>query len=161
MIRVLVNPASKQGAMLPIPRDLWVPLSTGGTGKIDGAYSYGRASAAIATVQRNFGVHIDDYAWIGLKGLVQLHDQLGGVVGYVGNPVLDGFYPNDSHVTYPYGHKRGALPRGCGQKRTPAAVRRRDCWTRRSRLRAARRKVVRSVAWGECPRGSGDRAAAL
>ncbi|MEO6797881.1 MAG: LCP family protein [Candidatus Dormibacter sp.] len=109
MILVRVNPASKQVTMLSIPRDLWVPLSTGGTGKIDGAYSYGRASAAIATVQRNFGVHIDDYAWIGLKGLIRLIDQLGGVDVYVGNPVLDDFYPNDIDVTYLYGYTRVAV----------------------------------------------------
>ncbi|MDQ6882616.1 MAG: LCP family protein [Candidatus Dormibacteraeota bacterium] len=109
MILVRVNPASKQVTMLSIPRDLWVPLSTGGRGKIDGAYSYGRASAAIATVQRNFGVHIDDYAWIGLKGLIRLIDQLGGVDVYVSNPVLDDFYPNDIDVTYIYGYTRVAV----------------------------------------------------
>ena len=40
MILVRVDPAAGR-TMLSIPRDLWVPLSTGGTAKIDGAYSYG------------------------------------------------------------------------------------------------------------------------
>ncbi|HEY8854071.1 MAG TPA: LCP family protein, partial [Candidatus Dormibacteraeota bacterium] len=65
MIIVRFNPGSKKVTMLSIPRDLWVPLSTGGTGKIDGAYSYGGASAAIATVENNFGIQIDAYIWIG------------------------------------------------------------------------------------------------
>jgi len=114
MILVRVNPASKQVTMLSIPRDLWVPLSLGYSGKIDGAYAGDRnhpggPAQAIATVQRNFGVHIDDYAWIGLKGLIRLIDQLGGVDVYVSNPVLDDFYPNDIDVTYLYGYTRVAV----------------------------------------------------
>ena len=109
MILVRVDPASKHVVMESIPRDLWVPLSTGGSGKIDGAYSYGGAAAAIATVERNFHVHIDEYAWIGLKGLIKLIDQLGGVDVTVTNPVLDDFYPNDIDVKNPYGYERVAV----------------------------------------------------
>ena len=54
MILVRVEPATKHVTMLSIPRDLWVPLSTGGSAKIDAAYAYGGAAAAIATVERNF-----------------------------------------------------------------------------------------------------------
>src|SRR3989442_12412982 len=70
MILVRVEPAAKHVTMLPIPRDLWVPLSPGGSAKIDAAYSNGGAAAAIATVQRNFHVRIDEYAWVWLKGLI-------------------------------------------------------------------------------------------
>ena len=109
MILVRVEPATKHVTMLSIPRDLWVPMSTGGSAKIDAAYSYGGAAAAIATVQRNFHVHIDEYAWIGLKGLIKLIDRLGGVDLFVTNPVLDDFYPNDIDVKYIYGYKRVAV----------------------------------------------------
>jgi anionic cell wall polymer biosynthesis LytR-Cps2A-Psr (LCP) family protein len=74
MIIVRFNPGSKKVVMLSIPRDLYVPLSTGGTAKIDGAYSYGGAGAAIATVENNFGIHIDAYIWIGLAGLINVND---------------------------------------------------------------------------------------
>ena len=50
MILVRVVPSTKEVTMLSIPRDLYVHLSTGGYGKIDGAYSYGGAGAAVATV---------------------------------------------------------------------------------------------------------------
>ena len=109
MILVRVDPASKHVTMLSIPRDLWVPLSTGGSAKIDAAYAYGGAAAAIATVERNFHVHIDEYAWVGLTGLIKLIDLLGGVDVFVTNPVLDDFYPNDINVTYLYGYKRVAV----------------------------------------------------
>jgi LCP family protein required for cell wall assembly len=111
MILVRIDPAAKTVTMLSIPRDLWVPLSTGGTAKIDGAYSYGGAAASIATVQRNFGVHIDEYVWIGLKGLIQLIDALGGVDVVASNPVLDDYYPNDISG-YPYDYKRVAVLSG-------------------------------------------------
>jgi LCP family protein required for cell wall assembly len=109
MILVRVEPATHKVTMLSIPRDLWVPLSTGGSAKIDAAYSYGGAAAAIATVERNFHVHVDEYAWIGLKGLIKLIDLLGGVDLVVTNPVLDDFYPDDIDVTYIYGFKRVAV----------------------------------------------------
>ena len=109
MILVRVDPQSRHVAMLSIPRDLWLPLSSGGSGKIDWAYSNGGPSAAMATVERNFHVHIDEYAWIGLKGLIKLIDQLGGIDVLVTNPVLDDFYPDDIGGGYAFGAKRVAV----------------------------------------------------
>ena len=86
-----------------------MPLSTGTTEKIDGAYSHGKAAAALATVEKNFHVHIDDYAWVGLKGLIKLIDQVGGVDLIVSNPVLDDYYPSDINTKYPYGYQRVAV----------------------------------------------------
>jgi LCP family protein required for cell wall assembly len=106
MILCRVDPAAKKVTMLSIPRDLYVPLSTGGTDKIDKAYSYGGAQASIATVQRNFGVHVDYYAWIGLEGLVKLIDDVGGIDVVASNPVLDDYYPADLTSTNPFNFHR-------------------------------------------------------
>ena len=112
MIIVRFNPGSKKVTMLSIPRDLWVPLSTGGTGKIDGAYSYGGASAAIATVENNFGIQIDAYIWIGLAGLVDVIDQIGGIDVVTTAPVFDDFYPHDIGPGDPYQYLRVAVLAG-------------------------------------------------
>src|SRR5438445_4240883 len=109
MILVRVEPATRHVTMLSIPRDLWVPLSTGGSAKIDAAYAYGGPAAAIATVERNFHVHIDEYAWVGLKGLIKLIDLLGGVDLLITNPVLDDAYPDDINGGYLYGYKTVAV----------------------------------------------------
>jgi LCP family protein required for cell wall assembly len=109
MILVRIRPAAKTVTMLSIPRDLYVPLSTGGMGKIDGAYSYGGAGAAIATVEQNFGVHVDDYIWVGLLGLIKVIDAIGGIDVVTSNPVLDDFYPQDVFSNSPYGYQRVAV----------------------------------------------------
>jgi LCP family protein required for cell wall assembly len=112
MILVRVNPATKQVVMISIPRDLYVPMSVGWSGKIDGAYSYGGAGAAIATVQQNFGVHIDEYIWVGLLGLIHVIDAIGGIDVVTSNPVLDDYYPNDVDGGNPYDMRRIAVLAG-------------------------------------------------
>jgi len=112
MILVRVLPATKQVIMLSIPRDLYVPFWTGGSGKIDGAYSYGQAGGAVATVERDFGVHVDEYIWIGLLGLVKLIDALGGVDVVTSNPVIDDYYPSDILSSWPYDYQRVAVLAG-------------------------------------------------
>src|SRR2546427_3870426 len=121
MILVRVEPATKHVTMLSIPRDLWVPLSTGERAKIDAAYAIGGAAAAIATGERNFHVDIDGYAWGGLKGLIKLIDRLGGVGLLVSNPGLDDAYPDDLDSGFLYGCKRVAvLPGPPHLDRSPA-----------------------------------------
>ncbi len=108
MILVRVDPGTRQATMLSIPRDLWVQIPGQGSGKISWAYQLGGAPAAIAAVESNFQVHIDDYAWIGLNGLVKVIDQLGGVDVVITNPVMDDFYPSDLSGD-PYGYQRVAV----------------------------------------------------
>jgi LCP family protein required for cell wall assembly len=112
MILVRVIPSSKQVIMLSIPRDLYVPFWRGGSGKIDGAYSYGQAGGAIATVQQDFGVHVNDYIWIGLLGLIKLIDAIGGIDVVTSNPVIDDYYPQDLFTKDPYEYARVAVLAG-------------------------------------------------
>src|SRR6059058_4132691 len=110
MILMRIDPTAKQATMLSIPRDLWVPIPDQGTGKISTAYQLGGAQAAVAAVESNFKVHVDDYVWIGLNGLVHLINKLGGVDLQVTNPVMDDFYPADLNSgDDPYGYYRVAV----------------------------------------------------
>jgi polyisoprenyl-teichoic acid--peptidoglycan teichoic acid transferase len=109
MILVRVVPSSKSVTMLSIPRDLWAPLATGGSGKMDWAYSYGGARAAIATVENDFGVHINDYIWVGLLGLIRVIDAIGGIDIVTSNPVLDDYYPLDINSSTMWGYQRIAV----------------------------------------------------
>jgi LCP family protein required for cell wall assembly len=109
MILVRVDPAANKVAMLSIPRDLWVDLSTGGKGKIDEAYEHGGPDSAIQTVENNFHVQINEWAWIGLTGLVKVVDQVGGIDISPTNAVLDDAYPNDIGTKNPYSLGRVAV----------------------------------------------------
>jgi len=110
MILLRVDPTTQQATMLSIPRDLWVPIPNHGMGKISWGYQYGGAKGAIRVVESNFKVHVDDYVWIGLNGLVKLIDMLGGVNIQVTNPVMDDYYPSDlDSDTSPYGYHRVAV----------------------------------------------------
>jgi LCP family protein required for cell wall assembly len=116
MILVRIEPATKKVTMLSIPRDLYVPFYTPdgsvvGHGKIDQAYEHGMEREAIATVEENFNVRVDEFVWIGLVGLIKLIDLLGGVDVITTYPVLDDLYPEDINTKNPYGlHRLAVLP---------------------------------------------------
>jgi len=109
MILVRVDPKTHAVVMLSIPRDLWVPLASGGSAKIDAAYEQGQSEDAVQTVESNFKVTVNYWAWIGLNGLVGLVDQLGGVDSIAQMPVLDVQYPYDLTGTNPYANQRVAI----------------------------------------------------
>jgi LCP family protein required for cell wall assembly len=98
--------------MISIPRDFWVPIANYGYQKIDVAYEVGGIALARSTVEKLFGVKIDYYAWVGLNGLVQVIDTLGGVDVTVQHPILDEMYPDDLNSTDPYAFFRLYIPAG-------------------------------------------------
>ncbi len=122
MILVRVDPQTNRVAMLSLPRDLWVQLynssgDSAGTNKLDvsftgGTFPSGAAQAAVNTVQTDFHVQINDWAWIGLQGLVNLIDYVGGVDVVVTSPVMDDLYPADVGTQNAYGYQRLAITPG-------------------------------------------------
>ena len=109
-IVVTIDQQTHYVGMLSIPRDLQVSFPSGGEGKMDAAFSYGwqdqggnnatvdaEAGAGLAedTIQQNFGIHIDRYAWVGLTGFVKVIDTAGGVDVDVTHPMVDDDYPDD------------------------------------------------------------------
>jgi LCP family protein required for cell wall assembly len=112
MILISVDPTSPDVSMISIPRDFWVPIASYGYQKIDVAYEVGGIALARSTVERLFGVKIDYYAWVGLNGLVQVIDTLGGVDVTVQHPILDEMYPDDLNSQDPYAFFRLYIPAG-------------------------------------------------
>src|SRR5207237_10587965 len=88
MIIVHVDPDNNSVYMVSIPLDSWVYMSLkGGMHKIDQAFFFGAAShnnfddgvrTARQTIEQDYGITIDRYAWVGLNGFASVVDTIGG-----------------------------------------------------------------------------------
>jgi len=103
---VSIDPVHHQVTLLSIPRDFWIPVPGKGMQKLQLAYRYGGVSLVRETVENDFGITIDHYAWIGLEGFEKVIDVAGGVNVDVTHPVIDDQYPDDLHTSNPYAYKR-------------------------------------------------------
>ena len=108
MMVVHVDPDNNSVYMVSIPRDSWVYVSlNGGMHKIDQAFLFGAAPhnnfddgvrAARQTIEQDYGITIDRYAWVGLSGFASVIDTLGGVDIDVTHPIVDDSYPDDTRA---------------------------------------------------------------
>jgi len=105
-------------SMVSIPRDSWVAVpEVGGMHKIDQAFLLGAqrdqtfeggVRLARLTVEQDYGIAIDRYAWVGLDGFAKVIDTLGGVDVDITHPIVDDTYPDDTNVNSndPYAYTR-------------------------------------------------------
>ncbi|MCX7623428.1 MAG: LCP family protein [Thermomicrobium sp.] len=99
IILARVDPVAESAVLLSIPRDLLVEIPGVGWDRINAAYAYGEASGTtgpallMATIERNFGVHVDAFAQVDFQGFIRLVDLLGGVVVDVPAPIKDDEFP--------------------------------------------------------------------
>ncbi|GHO98449.1 hypothetical protein KSF_084970 [Reticulibacter mediterranei] len=110
VILVTINPQAKYVGMMSIPRDMQVtdPIS-GGHPKLAEVFSSGyrgntvfdrvarAAGRMMDTIDYNYGIHIDHYAWVGLTGFVKIIDTAGGVDIDAIHPMVDDVYPDDTN----------------------------------------------------------------
>ena len=121
MMVVHVDTVSNHVTLLSIPRDSWVAVpQIGGMHKIDQAFFLGATQnnnnfdagvrAARLTIEKDYGITIDRYAWVGLNGFANVINTLGGVDIDITHPVLDDNYPDDTgqgtNPSDPYALKR-------------------------------------------------------
>lgn len=112
-----IDPDNNSVTLVSIPRDSWVHVpEVGGMHKIDQAYFLGATQhnsfddgirLARMTVEQDYGITIDRYAWVGLSGFASVIDTLGGVDIDVTHPIVDDTYPDDtSNPNDPYAYQR-------------------------------------------------------
>ena len=67
----------------------------------------------VATIEQDFHIPINAYAWVGLDGLIKVIDTLGGVDIDVLHPIVDDTYPADiTSPNNPYDYQRVSIPPG-------------------------------------------------
>jgi LCP family protein required for cell wall assembly len=123
---VRVDLKQRHVTMLSLPRDLWLSTDQGmccakldeiSLNETDGAQNpleaklYGFAHT-VATIETDFKVSIQAYAWVGLDGFIKVIDTLGGVDVDVLHPVIDDSYPADENSNNPYAYQRVFIPAG-------------------------------------------------
>lgn len=87
MILLTIDPVSKTGGMMSIPRDMWVNIPGFGYSRINTAYSSGEGNKlpgggpelARKTVEQFIGVPIQYYAQIDFGTFVEFIDLIGGI----------------------------------------------------------------------------------
>jgi LCP family protein required for cell wall assembly len=119
IIVVSLDPATKTVDLISIPRDSWVHMpGTASCMKLDEIAGQGTsADQAIqferTVVERDYGIPIWRYAWVGLAGFVKVIDTLGGVDVDVLHPIVDDAYPKDiNNPDDPYAYQRLYIPAG-------------------------------------------------
>jgi LCP family protein required for cell wall assembly len=110
MILVTIDPATGQGGMVSIPRDLWVTVPGYGEDRINTAhyrgdkngYPGGGPALAMKTVQYNLGVPVHFYVRVDFDGFRRIVDTLGGIDVDVPQTIDDPKYPDMNYGYDPF-----------------------------------------------------------
>lgn len=120
MMVLTLDPVTKTGGMLSIPRDLWVPIADGyGVRRINAAHAFGQRdnypgggpALAAKTVENNLGVRIHYYVRVDFNAFVELVNRIGGIDIYVEEAIHDQKYPSHDPAD-PYGYDPLHIERG-------------------------------------------------
>jgi LCP family protein required for cell wall assembly len=78
-ILLLQVPVSGPVALISLPRDTYVEIPGRGPAKLNAAFSWGQAPLLVQTVEGLTGLTVDHYAEIGMAGVEQVVNAVGGV----------------------------------------------------------------------------------
>jgi polyisoprenyl-teichoic acid--peptidoglycan teichoic acid transferase len=84
-----VDPESEHASLLSFPRDLWLPLASGGNQRINTAIQKGGPGLLIDTIEQYFSIPIHHYVQVDFAGFEELVDEVGGVSVYFPTPARD------------------------------------------------------------------------
>lgn len=89
MMVLRVDPASERASLLSLPRDLWVPLASGGNQRINAAIQHGGPEELIDTIEEYLGIPINHYVQVDFGGFRDLVAVIDGVEVYFEHAARD------------------------------------------------------------------------
>jgi LCP family protein required for cell wall assembly len=89
MMILRVEPGAEQASLLSLPRDLWVPLASGGKQRINSAIQNGGPGELVDTIEQYFGIPIHHYVQVDFAGFQELVEVIDGVSLYFPSPARD------------------------------------------------------------------------
>ena len=79
MILASINYETNTVTFTSFMRDTWVSIPGVGMRKMNAAFAVGNGPLLVQTMELNFGIAVDNYAWIDFDGMKAVIDTLGGV----------------------------------------------------------------------------------
>jgi len=76
---VVIDPRTRKGTVVGFPRDSWVSIPGGGTGRINSAMVFGGPELLVRTVESLSGIQVDYWVLTSFDGLTDLVNGVGGV----------------------------------------------------------------------------------
>ncbi len=73
------NRTKKTITMMSFMRDLYAEIPGHGIRKLNAACAYGGCPLLVTTIENNYKIPIDNYAWVDFNGMINIIDLLGGV----------------------------------------------------------------------------------
>ena len=106
-----LDPATHQGTVLSVPRDMWVEIGDGDYGRINASFRAGAdaggtvaagAGQTIRDLRENFGIEVDYFVWLDIRGAARVIEALGGVdVDIPADLAVPEWYYSDDDETNP------------------------------------------------------------
>ena len=78
-IMLLTAPGNGTASLISLPRDTYVDIPGHGPAKLNAAFSYGGAPLLVETVEGLTGITVDHYVEIGMGGVEQIVNAVGGI----------------------------------------------------------------------------------
>lgn len=79
MVVMSINKKTKQIHLVSFMRDLYANIEGHGVRKLNAACAYGGCPLLVSTIESNYKVHIDNYAYVDFDAMISIIDKIGGV----------------------------------------------------------------------------------